>query len=230
MKCNSGGQGTLHSSGVRQPSRAETASEAVTSRQGLLELPVLYLSRAIVRKKADYSRLLLAVTTRDGWEDWILYMLRAVDDGAHPRHSTADAGDRRLCAGGSVRGVQQGAGRADLRPALLPHQERRRSGNRSAADSGWVAQATGRRRGSAGGQGGPREAVHRSAPDAAPYGGGAGRPLVPAAGASAQTTGFRTMSEEKDGVPSAVEPERHLPREYCPVVTADRTASRTGAR
>ncbi len=50
--------------------------------QGLLELPVLYLSRAIMRRRTDYYRLLLAVTTRDAWEDWILYMLRAVDETA----------------------------------------------------------------------------------------------------------------------------------------------------
>ncbi|CAN5670868.1 adenosine monophosphate-protein transferase Fic [soil metagenome] len=51
--------------------------------QELLELPVLYLSRAINRRKADYYRLLLAVTTQDAWEDWILYMLRAVAETAH---------------------------------------------------------------------------------------------------------------------------------------------------
>jgi Fic family protein len=50
--------------------------------QGLLDLPVLYLSRAIIRKKADYYRLLLAVTTEERWEDWIVYMLKAVDETA----------------------------------------------------------------------------------------------------------------------------------------------------
>jgi Fic family protein len=50
--------------------------------QDLLELPILYLSRAIIRRKADYYRLLLAVTTHDAWEEWILYMLRAVDETA----------------------------------------------------------------------------------------------------------------------------------------------------
>lgn len=50
--------------------------------QELLELPVLYLSRAIIRRKADYYRLLLAVTTHGAWQDWILYMLRGVDDTA----------------------------------------------------------------------------------------------------------------------------------------------------
>jgi Fic family protein len=50
--------------------------------QELLELPVLYLSRAIIDKKADYYRLLLAVTTRDAWDDWILFMLRAITESA----------------------------------------------------------------------------------------------------------------------------------------------------
>ena len=50
--------------------------------QELLDLPVLYLSRAIIRRKADYYRLLLAVTTEGAWEDWILYVLRAVDETA----------------------------------------------------------------------------------------------------------------------------------------------------
>ena len=50
--------------------------------QELLELPVLYLSRAIIRRKADYYRLLLAVTTSGAWEAWILYVLRAVDETA----------------------------------------------------------------------------------------------------------------------------------------------------
>lgn len=50
--------------------------------QKLLDLPVLYLSGAIIRRKADYYRLLLAVTTDGAWEDWILYMLVAVNETA----------------------------------------------------------------------------------------------------------------------------------------------------
>lgn len=46
--------------------------------RGLLDIPVLYLSRYIVQHKADYYRLLLAVTTHEQWEGWILYMLAAV--------------------------------------------------------------------------------------------------------------------------------------------------------
>lgn len=48
--------------------------------QELLDIPVLYLSSAIIRRKADYYRLLLSVTTDGAWEEWILYMLRAVDE------------------------------------------------------------------------------------------------------------------------------------------------------
>ncbi len=47
--------------------------------QDLLELPVLYLSRYIITHKADYYRLLQEVRTRGKWEEWILYMLEAVE-------------------------------------------------------------------------------------------------------------------------------------------------------
>jgi len=46
--------------------------------QGLLDLPALYLSRAIIRAKSDYYRLLLAVTTDGAWEPWLLFMIEAV--------------------------------------------------------------------------------------------------------------------------------------------------------
>jgi len=44
----------------------------------LLNLPILYLSRYIIRNKADYYTKLLAVTKSESWEDWLLYMLEAV--------------------------------------------------------------------------------------------------------------------------------------------------------
>jgi len=50
--------------------------------QGLLPLPILYLSRYIIANKTDYYRLLLAVTREGAWEPWLLYMLRAVEDTA----------------------------------------------------------------------------------------------------------------------------------------------------
>lgn len=49
---------------------------------GLLDIPVLYLSRYIIAHKHDYYRLLLAVTTDNDWEPWILFMLKAVRDTA----------------------------------------------------------------------------------------------------------------------------------------------------
>lgn len=50
--------------------------------QGLLDLPVLYLSRSIIQSKSDYYRLLLAVTTDGQWDEWLRYMLKAVDETA----------------------------------------------------------------------------------------------------------------------------------------------------
>ncbi len=50
--------------------------------QELLDLPVLYLSRAIIRAKSDYYRLLLAVTTDGAWEPWLLFMIEAVRETA----------------------------------------------------------------------------------------------------------------------------------------------------
>jgi Fic family protein len=50
--------------------------------EGLLPLPILYLSRYIIAHKADYYRLLLAVTREGAWEPWLLYMLRGVEDTA----------------------------------------------------------------------------------------------------------------------------------------------------
>ncbi|HEY3933577.1 MAG TPA: Fic family protein [Gemmatimonadales bacterium] len=51
--------------------------------QGLLDLPVLYMSRYIVRTKSEYYRLLQAVRVDDAWEEWVTYMLTAVERTAH---------------------------------------------------------------------------------------------------------------------------------------------------
>lgn len=48
-------------------------------KQQLLDIPVLYLSRHIVRTKTDYYRLLQAVRDTDAWEDWVIYILQAVE-------------------------------------------------------------------------------------------------------------------------------------------------------
>lgn len=59
--------------------------------KGLLDIPVLYLSRHIVRTKADYYRLLQAVRDDDAWEDWVLYMLTAVENCAREGVLTVNA-------------------------------------------------------------------------------------------------------------------------------------------
>ena len=48
--------------------------------QGLLELPVLYLSRYIIRNKPDYYEGLRRVTEEQAWEDWLLFILRGVEE------------------------------------------------------------------------------------------------------------------------------------------------------
>ena len=46
----------------------------------LLDLPILYLSRYINEHRTEYYSRLLAVTTKQAWEPWILFMLSAVEE------------------------------------------------------------------------------------------------------------------------------------------------------
>lgn len=48
-------------------------------KEGLLETPVLYLSRYINQNKADYYRLLQKVRTDSAWEEWVFYILDGVE-------------------------------------------------------------------------------------------------------------------------------------------------------
>ena len=50
--------------------------------QGLLDIPVLYLSRHILRNKADYYGSLQSITETGAWEPWLLYMLSGVTETA----------------------------------------------------------------------------------------------------------------------------------------------------
>ena len=50
--------------------------------QGLLDIPVLYLSRHILRNKADYYKGLQSVTVTGAWEPWLLYVLAGVTETA----------------------------------------------------------------------------------------------------------------------------------------------------
>ncbi|WP_336649159.1 Fic family protein [Microbacterium sp. MMO-10] len=49
---------------------------------GLLNAPILYLSRYIIQNKDEYYRLLLAVTVEGAWEEWIRFLLRGIDETA----------------------------------------------------------------------------------------------------------------------------------------------------
>ena len=73
--------------------------------QGLLPQPILYLSRYIIARKADYYRLLLAVTSDGAWEDWLLYMLRGVEETA--AWTTGKIGAVRKLAAGTAAYVRQ---------------------------------------------------------------------------------------------------------------------------
>ena len=50
------------------------------TQKGLLDLPILFLSRYIIDHKNDYYSLLAGVTQRGLWERWILFMLKAVEE------------------------------------------------------------------------------------------------------------------------------------------------------
>ncbi len=47
--------------------------------RGLLDIPVLFLSRYIIEHKSNYYEGLRRVTEEQHWEQWILFMLRAVE-------------------------------------------------------------------------------------------------------------------------------------------------------
>ena len=49
----------------------------------LLSAPVLYLSRYINQNKADYYKLLQKVRDADAWEDWVNFILNAVEQTSH---------------------------------------------------------------------------------------------------------------------------------------------------
>lgn len=49
------------------------------TRTGLLDIPILYLSRHITETKGDYYRLLQSVRDENTWEDWIVYILEAIE-------------------------------------------------------------------------------------------------------------------------------------------------------
>lgn len=47
--------------------------------QGLLDIPILYLSRYITKNKAEYYQILQDVRTKNDWEHLILYFLKSIE-------------------------------------------------------------------------------------------------------------------------------------------------------
>lgn len=50
--------------------------------KGMLDLPILYLSRYFIRNKAEYYTLLQRVRDNNLWEEWILYVLKGIEQTA----------------------------------------------------------------------------------------------------------------------------------------------------
>jgi len=57
----------------------------------LLDIPVLYLSRYIVRNKDKYYRLLQKVRVDQAWEEWIMFMLEGVETTARQTIQVVEA-------------------------------------------------------------------------------------------------------------------------------------------
>lgn len=80
----------------------------------LLTLPILYLSRYIIRNKADYYRLLLGVTRDGEWEPWLIYLLQGVEETA--RWTTAKIAAIRTLSSLTISHVKQAA------PKIYSHE------------------------------------------------------------------------------------------------------------
>jgi len=48
--------------------------------KGLLDVPILFLSRYILDHKDDYYSNLMGVSQRGNWKNWLLFMLRAIEN------------------------------------------------------------------------------------------------------------------------------------------------------
>jgi len=48
-----------------------------------LDIPILYLSSYIIKNKTEYYRLLRSVTSEENWEEWIIYILKGIEEVAN---------------------------------------------------------------------------------------------------------------------------------------------------
>jgi Fic family protein len=49
-------------------------------RENLQNLPILYLSSYIIKHKSDYYRLLQEVRNQNNWEEWLLFMIKGIEE------------------------------------------------------------------------------------------------------------------------------------------------------
>jgi Fic family protein len=56
--------------------------------KGLLDVPILFLSRYILDHKNDYYSGLMGVSQRGDWRNWILFMLRAIENTSNQTFNT----------------------------------------------------------------------------------------------------------------------------------------------
>ena len=61
------------------------------SSAGLLTLPVLYLSKYLIENKSTYYKLIREVTEGGCWEEWILFMLSAIETTAKETRNRVEA-------------------------------------------------------------------------------------------------------------------------------------------
>lgn len=67
-------------------------------KEGLLNIPVLYLSKSILKSKAEYYRLLQEVRVKQNWDEWVIYMLKAVTDSSQDTIQTIQSIHKTLLA------------------------------------------------------------------------------------------------------------------------------------
>ncbi|EIP98317.1 hypothetical protein OpiT1DRAFT_02773 [Opitutaceae bacterium TAV1] len=82
--------------------------------ENLLTLPILYLSRHIIAHKTGYYRLLLKVTQENAWEEWVLFMLRGIEETA--RWTTAKIAAIRILQSNTIKHVRRAA------PKIYSHE------------------------------------------------------------------------------------------------------------
>jgi len=59
--------------------------------EGILDIPILYLSRYITKNKTEYYQLLQKVREEKAWEEWVLYMLDALESTAKQTIKTIES-------------------------------------------------------------------------------------------------------------------------------------------